>query len=283
MKNIKLYIALGVALLLVLVVVCNLHIIPTGYTGVKTTFGQIRTEPLPNGQLFITIPFVEKIENVNNKQQEYKVETKVWGETNDKTPVFAENISVTYNISPQKSAWIYANISDYTKNLLTQSLIASALKAAMVELGPDQVTNRAMIEPLAMRKLQESLDEKYDEGTIYIHKVIINNMDFEDVYNQAIQQKSLAIQEQKRIEIENQTAISKAEADKKVSILKAEAEAEKIRIAAEAEADANTLIQESLAPELIEIRKIEAWDGKLPVFTGSVTPFIDIEDFTERK
>ena len=109
-------------------------------------------------------------------------------------------------------------------------------------------------------------------------------MDFEDVYNQAIQQKSLAIQEQKRIEIENQTAISKAEAEKKVTILKAEAEAEKKRIAAEAEAAANTLIQESLTADLIEIRRIEAWDGKLPVFSGSsVTPFIDIEDFTEGK
>ena len=152
----------------------------------------------------------------------------------------------------------------------------------MVELGPDEVTNRAIIEPLAMRKLQESLDEKYGDDTIHIHKVIIDNMDFEEIYNQAIQEKSLAIQEQKRIEIKNQTAISEAEAKKEVTILNAQAAAENKRITAEAEAEANRLIQESLTPELIRIRMIEAWDGKLPVFSGgSATPIIDISDLTE--
>ena len=43
-------------------------------------------------------------------------------------------------------------------------------------------------------------------------------------------------------------------------------------------------IAAELGADLIEIRRIEAWDGKLPVFSGSsVTPFIDIEDFTEGK
>ena len=78
----------------------------------------------------------------------------------------------------------------------------------------------------------------------------------------------------------NKTAIDKAEADKQVAIRNAEAEAEKKRIAAEAEAeqvriiaeaqaDANRKIQESLTEDLIELKKIEAWDGKLPNVMGS--------------
>lgn len=42
-------------------------IIPSGYTGVKTTFGQIAEETLPNGFNWKT-PFIESIEIVNNKQ-----------------------------------------------------------------------------------------------------------------------------------------------------------------------------------------------------------------------
>lgn len=57
--------------------------------------------------------------------------------------------------------------------------------------------------------------------------------------------------------------------DKRVAVLNAEAEAEKVRIAAEAEAEANRLIQESLTGDLIELKKIEAWDGKLPGVLGS--------------
>ena len=94
-------------------------------------------------------------------------------------------------------------------------------------------------------------------------------MDFEDAYNEAIQAKSIAAQTQARAAIENQTAIARAEADKRVAVLNAEAAAEQMRIAAEAEAQANRLIQESLTDDLIELKKIEAWDGKLPTVVGS--------------
>ena len=268
MKQFKNLISL-VVVFLILAVIGNFHIIPTGYTGVRTTFGQIQPEPVQSGRLFFTVPFVERISKVNNKQQDFKVSNQIWGETDDKTPVYASDVTVTYQISAERSAWIYANVSDYTKSLLTESLVASAVKSAMVELTPGDVTNRSKIEPLILEKLQGSLDGKYGDGTVYVNKVIVGDMDFEAAYNDAIQAKSIAAQEQARAAIENQTVVAKAEADKQVALLKAEADAEKVRIAAEAEADANKKIQESLTDDLIELRKIEAWDGKLPTVMGS--------------
>ena len=267
-KNL-IFLVLGVFLLLLLV--ANAHIIPTGYTGVRTTFGQIQPEPVQSGKLIFTVPFVESIRKVNNKQQDFKVSNQIWGETDDKTPVYANDVTVTYQIAADRSAWIYANVSDYTKNLITESLVASAVKSAMVELAPGDVTNRSKVEPLIMTKLQKSIDGKYGAGTVYVNKVIVGDMDFEAAYNSAIQAKSIAAQEQARAAIENQTALAKAEADKRVAILKAEADAEKVRIAAEAEAEANKKIQESLTDDLIELRKVEAWDGKLPSVVGSDT------------
>lgn len=268
MKQFKNLISL-VVVFLIFAVIGNFHIIPTGYTGVRTTFGQIQPEPVQSGRLFFTVPFVERISKVNNKQQDFKVSNQIWGETDDKTPVYASDVTVTYQISVERSAWIYANVSDYTKSLLTESLVASAVKSAMVELAPGDVTNRSKIEPLILEKLQGSLDGKYGDGTVYVNKVIVGDMDFEAAYNDAIQAKSIAAQEQARAAIENQTAVAKAEADKQVALLKAEADAEKVRIAAEAEADANKKIQESLTDDLIELRKVEAWDGKLPTVMGS--------------
>ena len=268
-KQFKNLILLVVGVLLLLTLVFNLHIIPTGYTGVRTTFGQIQPEPVQSGKLIFTAPFAEHIYKVNNKQQDFKVSNKIWGETNDKTPVYANDVTVTYQIAADRSAWIYANVSDYTKNLLTESLVASAVKSAMVELSPADVTNRAKIEPLVLTRLNESLAGKYGADTVYICKVTIGDMDFEAAYNDAIQAKSIAAQEQARAEIQNQTAIAKAEADKRVAVLNAEAEAEKVRIAAEAEAEANRLIQKSLTGDLIELKKIEAWDGKLPSVLGT--------------
>ncbi len=271
--------ALVFAVFCVLLLVFNLHIIPTGFTGVKTSFGQIQEEPVQSGRLIFTVPFVENIQRVNNKQQDYRVSEQIWGETSDKTPVYAREVIVTYQIAADRSAWIYANVSDYTKNLITDSLVASAVKSAMVELAPGDVTNRGKIEPLVQEKLTQSLAAKYGAGTIYVNKVIINDMDFEAAYNDAIQAKSIAAQEQAKAEIVNQTAIARAEADKQVAVKKAEAEAEtlriaaeaeaeKVRIAAEAEAEANRKLSESLTDELIELKKGEAWDGRLPSVYG---------------
>lgn len=276
-KQYKNLIGLVLAVLLVLTLVFNLHIIPTGYTGVRVKFGQIQEQPEQSGKLIFTAPFVEHIYKVNNKQQDFKVSNKIWGETNDKTPVYANDVTVTYQIAADRSAWIYANVSDYTKNLVTESLVASSVKAAMVELSPADVTNRAKIEPLVLSKLNESLAGKYGADTVYVCKITIGDMDFEAAYNNAIQAKSIAAQEQAKAEIVNQTAIAKAEADKAVAVLNAEAEAEKVRIAAQAQADANRTIQESLTQDLIELKKIEAWDGKLPRVTGSgVNTLLDI-------
>ena len=254
---------------LVLTLFLNTHIIPTGYTGVLVRFGQIDERPVQSGGFNFTTPFIERIYRVNNKQQDFHVSNKIWGETDDKTPIFASDISVTYQIAAGRSVWIYANVSDYTSNLLTESLVASAVKSAMVELSPTDVTNRTKIEPLVLTKLSESLTAKYGADTVYICRVIIGDMDFEEAYNKAIQARSIAAQTKARADIENQTLLAKAENDKRVAVLQAEAEAEKIRIAAEAQARANQLISDSLSSSLIELRKIEAWDGKLPSFVGT--------------
>lgn len=118
-------------------------------------------------------------------------------------------------------------------------------------------------------KLAESLNQKYGEGAVFINKVVINNMDFEEAYNTAIQQKSIAQQNADKQKIENEAAIAKAEADKQVAITNAEAEAQKTSIAADAQAEANRKIAESLSDTLIEYQKIQKWDGKLPTVSGS--------------
>ena len=154
------------AVIIVLVLaVCSFHIIPTGYTGVKTSFGQIQETTIQSGKLNFCIPFVQSIHKVNNKQQDKHIEAQVWGEASDKTPVYAADVIVTYQVLPEKSAWLYANVSDI-KNLVGDELVASAIKSAMAELGPNEVTNRTKIEPLAQQKLaeQEAAHRKEQEA-----------------------------------------------------------------------------------------------------------------------
>ena len=267
MKKFKIIGSVVAIVLILVLAITNITIIPTGYTGVKTSFGQVQETEIKSGQLNFTIPFVQSIAKVNNKQQDKKIESQIWGETNDKTPIYAADLTVTYQIQPEKSVWIYTNVTDI-KNLVSDALVASAVKSAMSELSPQDVTNRTKIEPLVQTKLAESLNQKYGEDVVFVNKVVINNMDFEDAYNTAIQEKSIAQQNADKQKIENEAAIAKAEAEKQVAITKAEAEAQKTAIEAEAQANANKMLAESLSDTLIRYQEMQKWNGALPQYVG---------------
>lgn len=258
-------------------------IVPTNNTGVRTTFGQISDTTLSPG-FNPKIPFIQTIDLVNNKQQDVLVgETEIWGETTEKTPVYAKDVTVTYRVRAEKSAWLYANVTKSDKDLISESLASSALKSSMVQLGNKEVTVRSKIEPLVKENLQAYVNEKYGEGVIDILKVVIDDMDFEPEYNAAIAAKSIAQQQAEEQAIKNETAIAKAEADKKVAVANAEAKAESKRIAAEAEAEANKLLDESLNDNILKSKFYEKWDGKLPTVMGEGTAIVDVAGSTSSK
>lgn len=243
-------------------------IIPTGYTGVRSTFGQIDEATVQNGFNW-KLPFIQSVEVVNNKQQDIGFEGQVWSETSERTAIYYEAITVTYQINPEKSAWIYANVSNYKDALVSQNLVASSIKASSKSLTDTDATNRSIIEPLAMENIQRSLDEKYGEDVVYVNKVTISNADFEDSYNAAIAAKQQAQLNAEQQAIENQRAIDKATADAEVKRTNAEADAQAKLIEAEAEAQANNLLERSLTEMILRQMYIEKWNGQLPnVMTG---------------
>ncbi len=249
-------------------------IIPTGYTGVRITFGQIDNRTVQNGFNW-KIPFVQSINQVNNKQQDISYTGQVWSETAERTVLYYEGITVTYTINPEKSAWIYANVSDYKKNLISDNLVASAIKSSSKELNSTDATNRGIIEPIAQEKIQEALDQKYGSDVVFINKVVIANTDFEESYNQAIADKQTAQLAYEKQQIENKRQIEAAEADAQVKTTQAKAEADAAVIKAQGEADANKLLNDSITDKILRQQYYEKWNGQLPnVITGDSSDII---------
>lgn len=238
-------------------------IIPTGYTGVRVTFGQVDPRTLPHGFNF-HIPLVQSIITVNNKQQDIRFDNPIVSETSERNEVTFQGITVTYQINTDKSAWIYANVTNYEEGLISESLVASAIKASSKQLNPVDCTNRSVIEPIAKDNVQKSLDEKYGTGVVYINKVVINDAAFDEEYDDKIAKKQQAQIDYETQQIENNKNIEKAEADAKVLKKQAEAEAEAKIIAAEAEAEANRKVSESINGNILSNKYYERWDGKLP-------------------
>lgn len=228
-------------------------IIPTGYTGVKTTFGQVDNITLQNGFNWKT-PFIQSIEMIDNKQQDISFnDDEIWSETKERTAIYYKGVTVTYQINPEKSPWIYANISNYRDNLVTKPLVSSAIKASSKNLSDVDATNRSIIEPKALKNIQDSLDDKYGKDVIYVNKVTINNADFDESYNKAIADKQKAQLAAEQQEIENNRAIAKAEADAEVAVKEAQGKA-----------DANEILKKSLSDEVLKDKYIEKWNGQMP-------------------
>lgn len=273
-------------LFLLITVLSSFTIVPTGYTGVRTTFGQIDERVVEPGITF-KIPYVQSIQKVNNKQQDITFKSKIWSETSERTAVYFENVTVTYTISTDKSAWIYANVSNYKKALVSDGIVASSIKAASKQLNSTDATNRGLIEPLAQEMLQQSLDVKYGADVVFVNKIVIDNIDFEDSYNQAIAAKQTAQLTYEQQKIENQRAIEQAEAQAEVKktnaqaeadakLITAQAEADALLIEAEAEAEANQKITSSLTDEILRKMYYDTWDGVLPSVYGANGTLIEV-------
>lgn len=250
--------------LAITVISISFKVIPTGYTGVRTTFGQIDENVLHNG-LHFKIPFVQSIKTINNKQQDKKFEGEIWGEANDKTACFANNVIITYQINPDKSAFICANVNDYDDNLIPQAIVNSAVKSAMIQLPSDQVTDRSKIEAKTKEALERAISEKYGTDTVIVLKVTVDNMDYEESYNKAIAEKQIARQNAEKQAIENQKNIDlakaeqeKAAAEAETNRIRAEGEAKAMTIAAEAEAEAYRIKSSQITENLLRKWELDA-------------------------
>ena len=137
----------------------------------------------------------------------------------------------------------------------------------------DIIAKRASISPEVETAIKDLIGEEY---YVNVTTVVLDNIDFSDAFEQAVEDKMIAEQAKLKADYENETKVAKAKADAEaklkaaqaqIDIAKAEAEAR--MIAAEAEAAANKIINESITSKILEKSIIEKWDGKLPVVTGN--------------
>ena len=127
-----------------------------------------------------------------------------------------------------------------------------------------------------------------------IISISIENIDFTDIFTDAVEAKQVAEQSKLQAEIEQAQKIMEeesnakrqviaAEAEAEVQKIKAEAEAYKVKVQAEAEAEANLNIAKSITDELLSYQEIQQWNGELPAIYGSdgILPILD-SDYLNR-
>lgn len=252
--------------------------VPTGYTGILTTFGRVEDNTLDAGVAF-HLPW-QNVVKMDNREQRDAFQLEAFSKDIQQVGIQG---SVNYNIDKSTAMRLYRDVGTEYVPILVNPRIQEDVKIVIAKYTAENlVANRQTMSDEIFNLLKSELIEK----GVNIISLAIENIDFTDQYESAIEAKQVATQEKQRAQTqqEQQTmeATQKAERDRiaaqaaaDVAKIEADAKAYAIQVEAEAKAEANKKMNQSLTPELIEYTKINAWNGQLPQFTGGSTPIIN--------
>ena len=230
--------------------------IKTGEIGIKTRFGKIIGSTTNEGIVF-KLPF-EQIKKINIKVQKYENEEAFSTSTKDLQIVNNIKVAINYQIDGSRAVNLFKTVGTNYNTTVLEPAIQETIKAVFSKYTAEEIVTKRSEISLDMNN---TLDERVKEYGINSVAVSINNFDFSESYNQAIEKKAVAEQE-----VETS----------KNQLEKAKIDAEKKKVEAQGEAEANTLLEQSLTDQIIAQQFIEKWNGQLPTtMTGDAIPFIN--------
>jgi len=255
--------------------------IPTGHTGVVTTFGKVENYVLDEG-IHFKLPW-QKVINMDNRAQRASVEMQAFSSDIQQVDIVC---TVNYSVDRETSQNLYRNVGEHYYLTVMEPRINENVKAVFTKYSADSLVEKR--EELSS-KVGELLAPEMKVYGIELISVSIEDMDFTDVFTDAVEQKQVAEQSKLQATIEQEQKVMEAEkdAERKVIAAKAEADVKKLEaeaeaysteVKAEAEAEANRKLAESITDELIKYIEANGWDGVLPQIYGSdgVLPILDM-------
>lgn len=275
-----------------------LSTVPTGHTGILTTFGRVENKSLPNG-INIHAPW-QNVVTMSNKEQNFT----------EKNVSFSKDLqevtytyTVKYSLRPDAAPTIYKSVGEKYFDIIIKPQVNNAVKAAFGLREAEEMTeNRIAIQDEINRSVA-TYAELYGITTT----VFLDDFDFTDAYTNAIEAKQVAEQEALRdktqqsmetertrqqaerakIQAENEAAIREinASADAEAARIKAQADFEVAKLEGDAiaykgskEAEATAALAAAITDEVVAYQYAQNWSGELPQYMmgTSALPIIDI-------
>lgn len=258
-----------VAVITLIVSFSGFTVVNTGEAGMKVTFGEVVSKsPLTEGIYFYN-PITTSMVKYDVKNRVFPLKTYLY--TKDNQPAeFA--VSVTYHLLKDKVIDLHKTTGKEYEDKLIVKNVNGYLKDIVGQIPTDDIiVSRNIIS----EKLKADVTELLSPYGIEIVFVNIDNVDYSDAYEKAIEAKAVALQnsqkeknETTRIAEATKQKVLQAEADAKSVELAAKAEAGAISIKAEAEAKGIQMKNEALnsSPELVKYMIATKWDGKMPTY-----------------
>lgn len=273
-NKIKFPVIIAFGLAIVILIACSIAIVPTGYTGILTTFGKVENRTIPSG--FNIIAPWQNVIKMDNRTQKVQIQTSAFSSDIQQVDVL---LSVNYCIDQETAQVLYRTVgTNYYDNIMFPR-IQENLKAVFSQYSAENLI--AKRDSLSDAIATTTSNDMKNYG-ITIVSIAIEDIDFTDAFTNAVEAKQVAAQNKLTAETQQAQKTMEEEAAAKRAVIAANAEAEKSIIAANAdlevvkvqaeaalyagekEAEMNKRISESLAGDIIQYYWIKQWNGELP-------------------
>ena len=277
----------GIACLIAGLILFSMSVVitvPAGHVKVATFFGKVQDSSYREG-LHVVNPLLA-FTPFDLRQKTHKEQAGIPAE--DKL-ITTMDVSVQYRTIGDMAPDILRNTG--TTGALIQVHMIPKLRSILREQGKGVEKSQDFFREAVQRQLQQTLQVGLAEFLapkgLQVETVLIRDVQLPNVIRTAItetkkrEQEVLKQQaELERFATEQDQKVKQAESELRAAKL----EAEKIKALADAEAYKIKAINETLAksPNYIELKKVEQWNGVLPVYTGGENiPMIDLRKATK--
>ena len=215
---------LGVGLALI----SCLRTVPTGHTGIVTTFGKVEDITYEAGVHFCA-PWQEVV-NMDNRNQKSAVDLSCFSSDIQEVSV---TYTINYQISKANAQTIYKEIGISYYDVIIAPRIQEAVKSEFAKYTAEELLNMRSKLSGDIRSLLTTQLEAYN---VLVIDASIEDLDFSDTFTDAVEAKQVAEQKSKQAKIEQEQKNMEAAAAAERAEIEAKAEAAVAKIAAEAEA-----------------------------------------------
>src|SRR3954471_17728098 len=246
-----------VAIGVVSVAGCGIKVVDTGQRGIKTRFGEIVSESLPEGLYFYN-PLTSNIVEIDTRVQRQDGETDTY--TRDVQQA-AIKYTLNYRLQQNAAHLMYRDVGrDWEQKLIPQGVLGTLKEVVGKWDAVDLIANRDKAGQTAFEAIRSNLAER----NVEVSRFEITDISYTHEFENSVEQKVIA--QQRAIEEQNRTKQIEEQARQKV--LSAEAEAKSIQIRAQA-------LEKNA--KLVEWEAVQKWNGVLPQYMlGGATPFINL-------
>lgn len=211
----------------ILMVISCLRTVPTGHTGIVTVFGKVEDTTYEAG-VHLCLPWKDVV-NMDNRNQKASVDLFCFSSDIQEVSV---TYTINYQISKTNAQTIYKEIGVDYYNVIVAPRIQEAVKSEFARYTAEQLLDKRAQLSADIRAV---LTEKLNTYNVVVIDASIENLDFSDIFTDAVEAKQVAEQKKKQAEIEQEQKNIEAEAAAKRAEIEANAEAAVAKIAAQAE------------------------------------------------